>query len=120
MKTLLQLGILATLAMGSAFATDMHCHKTNEYTDVCEFSDGKVHVQTSVGDESWSEWYTAREWKAKQVKDASKERIRCGKWGCDSFGEPMESPNARRQARQDAATRRLCDKGDIDKAHCDD
>ncbi len=71
MKTLIQLGMLIAVVMGAAFAQESeHCYKTDEYTDVCEFGGGTVHVQTNVGDQSWSEWYTAAQWAAKEAKEA--------------------------------------------------
>ena len=70
-RTLRPLTLAAAMLVSPAFAqTDMHCYKYDEYTQVCEFSNGRVHVQTTIGDESWSDWYTAAQWKAKKAKDA--------------------------------------------------
>jgi len=81
MKTLLYLTILAAAVLVSpALAqSDMYCHKTDEYTDVCKFSDGRVHVQTNIDDKSWSEWYSAAQWQAKKAKDAREAKIQAKK-----------------------------------------
>ena len=69
-RTLRMLTLAAATLVCPAFAqTDAHCYKYDEYTRVCEFSNGRVHVQTTIGDESWSDWYTAAQWKAKKAKD---------------------------------------------------
>jgi hypothetical protein len=70
------LSLLAALALltASAFAqADMHCFKTDQYTTACESSDGRVHLVTIIGDESWSHWYTAPQWKAKRARDLAKQ-----------------------------------------------
>ena|SRR5882724_7590579 len=77
MRRTLQLISLATAMLVSpAFAqTATYCHKVDEYTTVCEFSDGRAHEQTDIGDKSWSTWYTATQWKvrkAKYARDAAK------------------------------------------------
>ena len=72
MESTLRLPTLAAVMLVSpAFAqTDMTCNKTDSYTTVCEFSDGRANVSTSMGDYYSSRWYTPAQWKAQKAKDA--------------------------------------------------
>ena len=67
MKKLIATIALALLMCCSAFAVDMHCTKPNNWTTVCEFSDGSVNKVSDFRDshgrgDYYDTWYTAEEW----------------------------------------------------------
>src|ERR1035441_6020874 len=84
MKKLIAIAVLMLSIVGVGFAlpSDTYCHRegvfvTNHisqfddmYRDICEFSDGTVSVTEVVGTSYYHNWYTARQWKAQEAKEA--------------------------------------------------
>jgi len=64
----MRIAVIALTLTASAFAqrpfSSMHCSKPDDWTTVCEFSDGTVHVTSSFSDgQYFANWFTAAEWK---------------------------------------------------------
>jgi hypothetical protein len=65
-RTLYVLALAAAMLVSPAYSkaqTGVYCHKTDDYTEVCEFTDGRVNETTAFPDRSGSSVdYTAHEW----------------------------------------------------------